>query len=69
MFTVGLVHTRDHGPRCSIAGVQNLPQGVQEVGLILCPFRNITGGKGASAPLGTPGGPQVEPKVLVAKLI
>jgi len=29
---------------CPVAGVQNWPQGVEEVGLIVCPFRNVTGG-------------------------
>ena len=36
-FTVGSVYTRDHGPRCSIAGVRNRPQGIYEE-LIGCPF-------------------------------
>jgi len=42
-FTVGHVHARDHIPGCSITDVQNRPQGVQKVGLIVCPFRNIIG--------------------------
>jgi len=50
MFTVGPVHTRDHGPGYSIAGVRNLPPGVQEVGLIFCPFSSITGGREPALP-------------------
>jgi len=28
MFTVGLVHARDHDSGCSVAGVRNQPQGL-----------------------------------------
>jgi len=35
MFTVDPVHARDHGPGCSVAGVRNWSQGVQE-GLLGC---------------------------------
>jgi len=48
--TVGPVHARDHGPGCSIAGVQNQPQGVQEIGLIVCSVRDITGGSELALP-------------------
>ena len=51
MFTVGPVHAWDHGPGCSIAGVWNQPQGLQE-GLIGCPHQDGTKMEGASAPLG-----------------
>ena len=51
MFTVGPVHARDHGPGCSIAGIWNRPQGLQE-GLIGCPFQDGTSKEGASTPLG-----------------
>jgi len=51
MFIVGPVNTRDHGPGCSVAGEQNLPQGNQE-GLIECPFQDGTRKEGASTPLG-----------------
>jgi len=44
MKPMGLVHVRDHGPECSVTGVRNRPQSVQKVGLIVCPFRNITEG-------------------------
>ena len=50
MFTVGPVHAQDHDPGCSVAGVQNLPQGVQEVRFIVCPFRNITRGREPTLP-------------------
>jgi len=40
---------------------QNLPRGKQEVGLISCPFRNITRVGSQRSPR-TPGSPQVGPK-------
>jgi len=51
IFTMGPVHARNHGLGCSVAGVRNWPQGVQVVGLIVCPFRNITGGRDPALPL------------------
>ena len=45
IFTVGLVHARDHGPGYSVAGLRNRPRGVNEKGLIICPFRTVTGGR------------------------
>ena len=45
MFTVGPVHAQDHDSVCSVAGARNRPQGLQEVGFILCPFRNVRGGR------------------------
>ena len=45
MFTVGPVHARDYDPGCSIAGVRSQPQSLQKVGLMLCSFRNVTGGR------------------------
>ena len=33
--------------------IQNLPLGKQEVGLILCPFKNITGGRKSALPSDT----------------
>jgi len=51
MFTVSPVHSRDHGPGCSVTGVRNWPQSVQE-GLIGCPFQDGTKKEGASTPLG-----------------
>jgi len=53
MFTVGPVHARDHDPECSVAGVRNQPQGLQEVGFIVCPFRNITGDRESALPSDT----------------
>ena len=50
MFTVGLVHARDYDPGCSIAGVWNRPQGLQE-GLMECPYQDGTKKEGASTPL------------------
>ena len=63
MFTVGLVYTRDHGPGCSVAGVQNRLQNVQEVGLFYMLIQESNMKEGARTPLGTPGGSQIEPKV------
>ena len=51
MFTVGPVHAWDHGPRRSIAGVWNWPQGLDN-GLIVCPFQDGTKKEGTNAPLG-----------------
>ena len=42
MFTMGPVYAQDHSPGCSVVGAWNRSQGVQDVGLILCPFRNVT---------------------------
>jgi len=47
MKLIGYVYSgsrayQDHDPGCSIAEVWNLQQGVHEVSLILCPFRNIS---------------------------
>ena len=53
VLCLGLVHTRDHDPGCFVAGIRNQPQGLQEVGLILCPFRNVTGGSELVLPLDT----------------
>jgi len=39
---MGHVNARDHGPECSVAGVRNRTQDIQEEGLILCSFRNVT---------------------------
>ena len=64
IFTVGPVHTRDHGPGCSGADPESAAR-QKEVGLILCPFRNITVGRESALPR-TPGGPQVDPEVGVA---
>ena len=66
MFTVGLVHARDHSQGCSVAGVQNRPQGVHE-GLIGCPFLGWYQEGGSQRSPWSPGGPQVESKVLVAQ--
>jgi len=46
---MGPIHTQDHRPGCSGAD-QNLSLGKQEVELILCPFRNITGGREPALP-------------------
>ena len=48
--------------------IRNLSLGKQEVGLILCLFRNITGGRESALPSDT-GGPQVNLKVGVAQNI
>jgi len=48
MFTVGPVDAWDHGLGCSIVGVWNWPQGLQE-GLMGCPFQDGTKKEGASA--------------------
>ena len=49
MFTIGPVHTRDHGIGCS--GADPEPAARQkEVGLILCLFRNITRGRESALP-------------------
>jgi len=53
MFTMDYVHARDHGPGCSVASVQSRPQGVHEVSLILCPFRNVTRGRKQRSPQNT----------------
>ena len=50
MFIVGPVHAQDHDPECFVAGVRNQQQGLQEVGFILCPFRNINEGREPSLP-------------------
>ena len=63
MFIVGPVHTRDHGPECSVARGQNLPRGDRE-GLMECPFQD--GRREPTLPLVT-GGPQVESEDLVAQ--
>ena len=68
MFTVGPVRALDHDSGCSVASVWNQPQGLQEVGLILCPFRNVTEVGSQRSPR-TPGGPQVDLEVLVAQHI
>jgi len=66
MFTVGPVHTRDHGPVCSIAGVRNISRDDQE-GLIECPLSRWNREEGSQHSPRSPGGPQVRPKVLVAQ--
>jgi len=66
MFTMVPVHARDPDPGCSVAGEQNRPQGLYEVDLILCLFKNVTGDREPTLPR-SPGGPQVDSKVLVAQ--
>ena len=50
MFTMGPVHTEDHDPGCSGADPKPVAKQKQEVGLILCPFKNITGGREPTLP-------------------
>jgi len=66
MFTMGPVHARDHDPGCFIAGVWNQPQDLYEVGLILCPFRNVIRGSKPALSSDT-WRPSADSKVLVAQ--
>ena len=62
MFTVGPVYTWDHDPGCSGADLE--PAARQTgCGCYIMPIQEYNSRQGVSAPLGTPGGPQVEPKV------
>ena len=61
MFTVGLVHTRDHGPGCS--GADPEPAARQTGGgSYIMPIQEVTGAGSQRSPR-TPRGSQVDPKV------
>ena len=57
----GPVHTRDHGPGCSVAVTKPNGGKAGAKGFIVCPWKRYNN-RGGSTPRGTPGGPQVEPK-------
>jgi len=48
---MGPMHAWDYSPGYSIASVQNRPQSIQKVGLIVYSFRNVTGGREPALPL------------------
>ena len=61
MFTVGPIHTRDHGSGCSIADAPSPLRGSGRSKVLL--YANSgRRNQGANAPRGTPGGLEVEPK-------
>ena len=62
MFTVGLVNTRDHDPECFEADLKPATRQTGGGSYIML-IQEYNKRYGANAPLGTPGGPQVEPKV------
>jgi len=61
MFTVGIVHTRDHGPGCSVADMEPTVRRFGGKGSYLHALQEVSN-RGGNTPLGTPGGPQVELK-------
>ena len=66
MFIVGPVHTRDHGPGCF--GTDPEPSTRKTGGgSYIMPIQEYNRRQRVNVPLGTPGGPQVEPEVLVAE--
>jgi len=66
MFTMGLVHIWNLGPGCSIADTKPTTRSSGANGLIYMPSEGDKK-QGVNTPHGTPGGPQVDPKVLVAQ--
>jgi len=61
MFTMGLVHTRDHGPECFVASARNLPRGAGR-GRVLLYAHSGRSNRGASTHRGTPEGSQIDSK-------
>jgi len=61
MFTAGPVHTQNHGPGCSIADTEPTARRFRSKWSYLYVLQEVSN-RGGSTPLGTPGGPQVEPQ-------
>ena len=62
MFTVGPVHTRDYGPRYSVADTEPTARQFRGKGYYLYTLQEVSNW-GGNTPCETPGGLQVEPKL------
>ena len=61
MFLMSHVHTRDHGPGCSVADTEPTMRRYWGKVLLYALERGYSN-RGASTPSGTPRGPHIEPK-------